>query len=172
MHQWLVAKTKPNKEASVIATLARWDVETFFPRMLAPARKGERLEALFPTYLFCRVDRTSPLWPRIRWAPGLAYFLGTDGPTGVSEELIGHLRERVQDWNHRRGARSLAEGEQVTIVAGPFSGMDGVFRRYLPARERCQIMLNAVGGYMAVEMPESGVRSMGPAPAAYGLVQA
>ena len=160
MRQWLVAKTNPNKEASLIATLGRWDVETFYPKVLVPARKGERLEALFPSYLFCRVDRTSPLWPRVRWAPGLSYFLGSDGPSGIPEEMIDQLRERVQDWNHKGGSQNLSKGEQVTVVAGPFSGMDGIFERFLPAHQRCQIMLNTVTGYLTVEMPESGIRSM------------
>ena len=161
MQQWLVAKTKPNKEASVIATLARWDVETFYPKVLVPARKGERLEALFPSYLFCHVDRSSPLWPRVRWAPGLSYFLGNDGPSGMPEEMIDHLRERVQEWNHRRGVQTLSRGEHVTVVTGPFSGMDGIFERSLSAHQRCQIMLNTVSGYMTVELPESGIRSLG-----------
>ena len=159
MKQWLVAKTKPNKEASVVTTLAQWDVETFYPKIIAQGRAGERLEALFPSYLFCLVDRMSPLWPRIRWAPGLSYFLGADGPTGVSEDMIAHLRERVQEWNRRRGEAGLAQGQQVAVVAGPFAGMDGIFDRYMPAHQRCQILLNTVGGYVAVEMPVTGVRS-------------
>jgi transcriptional antiterminator RfaH len=158
MQHWLVAKVKPNKEASLITMLAQWDVETFYPKIVGQGRRGERLEPLFPTYLFCLVDRMSPLWPRIRWAPGLSYFLGTDSPAELPEDLIAHLRERVQKWNRERGPRDLVHGEQVTVVSGPFAGMDGIFDRYVPARERCQVLLNTVGGRMTVEMPQAGIR--------------
>jgi len=163
MHEWFVAKIRPNKEASVITTLGHWDVETFYPQFEVDGRVGRRREALFPSYLFCSVDKSSPLWPRIRWAPGLAYFLGSDGPAAVPEQLVAHLRDRVREWDETHSANDLAQGQPIEVTSGPFAGMDGIFDRYVPARQRCQVLLNTMSGPMMVEMPRAGVRAFGRA---------
>ena len=88
MKNWYVAKSKPQKEAWLQATLSDLGVDVFFPRIYARRRGYKRLEALFPTYLFCHFDINSPDWPAIRWAPGLNYFLATDGnPSRVSDDM-------------------------------------------------------------------------------------
>ena len=164
MEQWHIAKTKPHKEAGVIAYLSRWDVETFFPKIRRPANKRrgiEKMEALFPTYLFCRVDRAAQEWRVARWAPGVSYFLSADGqPAGVPDELVEYLRGRVEAWNERRPDRQLSAGDRVAVTTGHFEGLEGVFRSYVPARRRCQIMLETVGGLVALELPEYDIRPL------------
>lgn len=164
MEEWHIAKTKPHKEAAVIAYLRWWNVETFFPKIRRPSNKRrgiEKMEPLFPTYLFCRVDRAAQEWRVARWAPGVSYFLGAGGqPTGVPDELVEYLRERVEAWNERRTERQLSAGDRVIVAAGHFEGLEGVFRSYVPARRRCQIMLETVGGLVALELPEHDIRAL------------
>ncbi len=164
MEHWHIAKTKPHKEAAVMAYLSRWDVETFFPRITRPARKGgsaAMMEALFPTYLFCRVDSVAPEWRIARWAPGVSYFLSTDGqPARVPDDLVDFLRGRVEGWNQRRPVLQMADGDRITVTTGHFEGLEGVFRKYVPARRRCQIMLETVSGLMALEIPEHEIKPL------------
>jgi transcription antitermination factor NusG len=42
----------------------------------------------------------------------------------------------------------------VVVLSGPFTGLEGVFQRYVPSRERCRILLEAVGKLATVELPE------------------
>jgi transcription antitermination factor NusG len=89
-----------------------------------------------------------------RWAPGISYFLNHDGkPTPLPEVLVQVLKQRVREWNNAGHHRCLQEGCRVVVLSGPFSGLEGIFQRYVPSRERCQILLDAVGRLGAVELP-------------------
>lgn len=154
MEGWYVAKVKPQKEGSLESFLEQWGVEVFLPKIIQPGRSG-CLKALFPTYLFCRIDPESRVWPVARWAPGMAYFLNHDGePVRVPERMVEFLKDRVKDWNEQGTSRRLKEGDRVVVLSGPFAGLEGIFERYVPSRERCRILLEAVGKLATVELPE------------------
>ena len=161
MEGWYIAKVKPQKEGSLTNFLGQWGIEVFYPKIAQSGRNGVR-KALFPSYLFCRLDPESGVWPVARWAPGMSYFLNHDGePTQVPEIMVQYLRQRVDDWNEPGSKKSLQEGDKVVILGGPFSGLEGVFQRYVPSRDRCQILLEAVGRLGTVELPEWEVRESG-----------
>lgn len=161
MKSWYVAKVKPRKEGLLIDYLSNREVGVYFPKILRTTRRGRVLEALFPTYLFCRLDPHSPGWPLIRWAPGLSYFLGSDGePSPVPETLIGYLQSRVNWWNGEGFRRRLTPGERVRVVGGPFDGLEGIFQKYVPARQRCRVLLRTVSRLMAAEVPEEQLLSV------------
>jgi len=100
MRGWYVAKSKAQKEHWLMRCLTPLGVEAFYPKFIQ-VRGGKRLlEPVFPTYVFCRFDPQTPQWPAIRWAPGLAYFLGVEAnPARLDDALIEDLRARVEDWN-------------------------------------------------------------------------
>ena len=92
----------------------------------------------------------------VRWAPGLSYFLGSDGtPSAVPETLIDYLQSRVSWWNGEGFRRRLTPGERVRIVGGPFDGLEGIFQTYVPARQRCRVLLHIVRQLIAAEVPEA-----------------
>ena len=144
MKNWYVAKSKPQKEAFLHATLSELGVDVFFPRIYSRRQGHQRLEALFPTYLFCRFDVSSPDWPAIRWAPGLNYFLATDGnPSRVPDDMVQYIHHRVEDWNGvGLVAKDLGPGDVVKVANGPFAGIEGIFQRYVSAGQRCRILLH------------------------------
>ena len=153
MEGWYVAKAKPQKEGSLKSFLEQWGVEVFYPKVPQPGRNTTQ-QALFPTYMFCYLDPTSRVWPIARWAPGMAYFLNHDGePTRIPEQMVEHLRNRVDQWNSK-DVRQLKHGDKILVMSGPFAGLEGVFQRYIPSRERCRILLEAVGKLATVELPE------------------
>lgn len=155
MLSWYVAKTKPKRERFLEAFLSMWDVKTFYPEIVKPHSRTGGMEPLFPSYIFCQMDPQSPKWPIVRWAPGLSYFLSADGqPTGVPEHLIEHLRDRIQAWNGGGVHKRWVPGSTVPIVGGPFAGIDCIFKSYVPARQRCQVLLEVVGKVALVELPE------------------
>ncbi len=160
MEGWYVAKVKPQKEGSLKSFLEQWGVDVFYPKVAQPGRSGVR-KALFPTYLFCHLDPESRVWPVARWAPGMAYFLSSDGtPTQIPAVMVEYLKEQVADWNDRGSGRHLAAGDKVVVMSGPFAGLEGIFQRYVPSRERCRILLETVGSLATVELPEWEVRQL------------
>ena len=161
---WYVAKTKPAKEQWLDSYLTnKLGVEVFLPTVRLQAGSKAKWEPLFPTYLFCVVDLQSSDWPAIRGAPGLSYFLGTgQGPVPVSDELIAHLKQRVSWWNDGGHVHSFAPGERVMVSSGPFSGLEGIFQRYVPARQRCQLLLEILGRLTRVELPVEVIKAEAP----------
>ena len=161
MEGWYVAKSKPQQEGSLISFLSGWNVDVFFPKILSPGRARGVWKALFPTYIFCHLDPESSVWPAVRWAPGMAYFLNYDGvPTRVPQSLVDYLRQRVSQWNETGGARQLTQGDKVVVLGGPFAGFEGNFQYYMPSKERCRILLEVVGRLTAVDLPESDVKEV------------
>ena len=158
MEGWYIAKVRPQKEESLTSFLEQWGVEVFYPKIFRYGRNGA-MKSLFPTYVFCRLDPESGVWPVARWAPGMAYFLSHDGkPSLVPEPIVQFLMRRVDDWNQQDPQRNLTEGDKVVVLSGPFSGLEGVFQRYVPSRERCQILLETVGTLGTLELPEWEIR--------------
>ena len=164
MKAWYVAKTKPAKERYVETCFTEaWGVEVFSPIIRRPVGGKAKWEPLFPTYLFCSVDISSADWPAVRWTPGLCYFLATgEEITPVSEELITHLKQRVSWWNGGGYAPRFSPGDRVVVTSGPFSGLEGVFQRYVPARQRCQVLLEVLGQLSKVELPEGVLKVDSP----------
>lgn len=155
MESWFVAKTKPAKERYVeTCVLEKWGIDVFFPAIRRPSSEIFAFEPLFPTYLFCRFDTQSVIWPAIRWVPGLCYFLGTGQQiVPVSDELIVNLKKHVSRWNEGGCMPRFIPGERVIVTSGPFTGVEGIFQKYLPARQRCQVLLQVLGQQNKVELP-------------------
>jgi transcriptional antiterminator RfaH len=157
MQGWCVAKTKPGREKSVEYYITeRFDLEVFLPviRRPSPSVKKAGMEPLFPTYLFCLVDGRSDVWPDIRWTPGLCYFLGAGQElVPVTDGLVTQLKQKVAWWNDGGFQPHFDRGERVIVTGGPLSGLEGIFTRYLPARQRCQVLLEVLGRQSTVELP-------------------
>ncbi len=155
MEGWYVAKVRLNQETGLINFLSQQEVEVFYPKVMEPSRKGPALKPLFPTYMFCYLDPESSSWPMIRWAHGLAYFLSCDNePVCVPQPLIEYLQQQVSRLNDRGFSKQLKPGEAVSVLGGPFLGLEGIFQRYIPGRQRCQILLEVVGRLTTVELSE------------------
>ena len=157
---WCVAKSKPQKELWLQASLTQLGVEIYFPRIIAKRRGGRLMEPLFPTYLFCRFDTDHSPWQAVRWTPGLSYFLGAEGyPTQLSDDLVAHVRRRVEAWNGAgQNPFQLRPGQRVRIQVGPFSAFDAIFERYVDSRQRCRVLIQALGRQTSVELDQ---RSLG-----------
>ncbi len=157
MYGWYVAKSKPRKENWLTSSLSQLGVEVFYPQIRARRRGKLVMEPLFPTYVFCQFNGDASNWPAIRWAPGLSYFLSTDGiPTRVPDEMVGYLDQQVKEWNGEgHSVRRLKTGDAVKVENGPFAGLEGVFQKYMGARQRCNILIEVMGRLTIVELSES-----------------
>lgn len=170
MEGWYVAKVKPQKERGLTSYLSQWDVEVFFPQILQLGQSSQVLKPLFPTYIFCYFDPRSSIWPVVRWAPGMGYILNhEDEPYRVPETLITYLRQQVKHWNERKPSTYLNKGEQVKVLGGPFSGLEGIFQKYVPSRKRCNILLEVIGRLTSVELPEYHIEKASRVEPAYYL---
>jgi transcription antitermination factor NusG len=145
--EWYVARVKRHQAGLVENHIRRWGHEAYNPRIVVLKRGTAEWEDLFPGYLFCRVDTDiDDCWPRLLWTPGLSYFLPPQHhPSPLGEEAVEEIRHRVQAWNQGAYVRVFRSGDRVRVKSGPLMGLDALFKRYLPARDRCEVFLNWLG---------------------------
>ena len=75
----------------------------------------------------------------------------------AASTAMKHLQDRIQAWNGGGVHQRWVPGSTVPIVGGPFAGIDCIFKSYIPARQRCQVLLEVVGKVALVELPEWNV---------------
>lgn len=142
--EWFVAKVKRHQSGLAERHLEFAGLKVYNPRIAVLKSKTRKWEDLFPGYLFCRVDtNSSKPWPGLLWTPGIRYFLPSQGtPTPINEGAVEEIQQRVENWNEGGYLWVFKKGDQLRVKSGPLKGLDAIFERYLPARERCEVFLN------------------------------
>lgn len=162
MPDWYVAKTKPHKERLAELNLANQGVRAFLPRHRTTRRRfnafEDRLEPLFPGYIFFSSGKDPALWRAIGGTRGLQYVLWGDGrtPRPVPEAVMREIIAANETGTAGGDADGLAPGDAVTISRGPFTGFLARVRA-LDGRGRVELLLEAMGG-VGLSMGLDGVR--------------
>lgn len=151
MLSWYVARTQPHKERVAEANLATQGIRAFLPRQRITRRRlggfEDRLEPLFPGYIFFRSGEDPALWRAVGGTLGLKYVLRGDGirpqpvPRAVMDELIAAHAGGV----YTAAATALVPGDAVTIKRGPFTGFLAQVQALGP-RGRIELLLEVMGG--------------------------
>lgn len=142
---WYVLQTKPRKEEFVVGQLASREAEVFFPRLIEAAGRLERVQPMFPSYLFVKLD-VEQLGKGVRYTPGVKDFLRCDGePEPLSAEIVEGLRDRTGPTGvYRRPVIPFERGARLRIGEGPLRGMDVIFEQELSGPERVAVLLAEV----------------------------
>ncbi|MBI4202401.1 MAG: hypothetical protein HY532_04705 [Chloroflexi bacterium] len=160
---WYVAAIQRGKESTLKEGLALFGIHLYSPDIIVVKRGRKLREPLFPSYVFCHLDPESEQWPQVRWARGMRYFLGPDKqPTRVADSLVEEIRLRVEDWNQEGWTSVFRPGQELRIASGPLTGLDAIFTRYLPGRQRCEVLVSLVGRIHAVQIPTIALESQRP----------
>ena len=157
--RWYVVRTQAQRELYASKQLVNQGFRVFVPRYWKNrrhARKAEAvLAALFPRYIFVRLDRTKDRWRSINGTFGVDRLLTHDGepqavPRGVVESFI---RATAPDGGIRFHF-DLKEGQNIRITAGPFAELVGQLER-LDENGRVRILLDLMGGKVRVGLPQT-----------------
>ena len=165
MLRWYLIHTKPLSEGLAQANLERQEYEAYLPRATQAVRcKGhwqDRIVALFPRYLFLRLNEGRQSLGPVRFTMGVASVVRFGSKyTIVPDQVIRDLFARADPATglHRLGrAWGLSAGAPVRIRNGPFDGLDGVFEREAGA-ERVVVLLNLLGQAVSAYVPGDSVR--------------
>ena len=146
---WMVVQTKPWKELLVERALRDLGVPSFLPRIHATVRAGKhsqhRIQPMFPTYVFARLEATSPVLA-IRYLPGVRDFLRSgELPQTVAPEIVALLRERIGPTGiFEPPAIRFRAGDRVRIEEGPLRGLEAIFERELSGPKRVAVLLSSI----------------------------
>jgi transcriptional antiterminator RfaH len=154
--RWFVGYTLPCKEILALEHLRRQGFETFLPRITGTrrhARKVERVKgALFPRYVFIRLDLQRDRWRSVNGTIGMAYLLAAmETPSPVPVGFVEALQEIAGADDVVAREPDLAPGEAVRIVAGPLAGQVGELLR-LDARGRVEMLLGLLSGKVRLKV--------------------
>ena len=162
--EWFAVQTRRGQEAKARFHLANQGYEDFlplFPKTRRHARKLQTvLSAVFPGYLFVRLDIREQRWRPINGTFGVSRLvMETETrpkpvPYGVVEAL--HASVDAQNVLQLDGAGDLAMGQRVRVIAGPFAEQIGKLTR-LDGQGRVQVLLEILGGATRVELDRGSV---------------
>lgn len=127
--RWFAGQLKPNGLALAERNLARQRIETFCPWMIEASQRNGRMidrqRPLFPGYIFVRIHPDAGLWRMVNSTRGLTRLVQTDprAPTPLPDRLIDGLQARCDTQGQIAVGPSLAPGDRVRIIAGPFADL-------------------------------------------------
>jgi len=163
VQSWFAVLTKPRAEAVAFDNLQRQGYTCLWPRVRRSRRDAtgmrERIECLFPNYLFLRADpETESLAPvrSTRGSLGLVRFGGT--PARVPDAVIEHIQSRLDpgDGMVRLDAPAWVPGTPVRISEGPLSGIAAIFLS-TDGVDRVRMLVELLGSVREVVLPRQQV---------------
>ena len=158
--RWFLVLSKPAGERIAKINLERQGYRVYYPRLEHPAllrgRWVERIVALFPRYLFVQVDGAHQSLAPVRSTLGVSNIVqfGTEAaavPTCVVDDLIARA-DPVSGLHKLDSSRKLRAGARVSVIAGSFLGIDGIFEREA-GEDRVVVLLSLLGRQVPVGIP-------------------
>lgn len=165
MRQWYVVQSKPQQADRVAVQLVELlGVEVYNPkievRVVRGSRKSTQIRALFPNYLFARLDLPEQ-WKTITFTRGVARVLGGwEDPRPVDEAVVTAIRKQERRKDRLISYYRFKPRESVVVRSGPFKDVHAIFERYVNEGERVRILLSVIGFTAAVELETEQVTKL------------
>ena len=154
---WYLVYTKPRSENKALSHLAEQGYQVYLPRCrIKKTRKGKRIpaiEALFPNYLFIKLDPEQDNWSPIRSTPGVNKLVRFGPlPTRVPDAFVEQLKAREDE----EGLQEISQpnfqaGDEVRVVEGPMAGLEAIYHT-TKGSARALILLKILGKATPVEL--------------------
>jgi transcriptional antiterminator RfaH len=144
--KWYLIKTKFAKERWVHDQLRHELAEVFLPLLKTSHRRvtSYRITALFPCYLFARIDLGLHYF-KVKYTAGVRGLVsaGMD-PLAVPEEIVSAIKERGINGVVEIKPKTFQPGERIRVAKGPFRDFEAIFERYLSGLERVAVLVRTV----------------------------
>ena len=149
--RWYLVRTKARSESIAQGQLERQGYDVYYPRAVrltrCRGRAFERVEPLFPRYVFVRLNVARQSLGPVRSTIGVSEIVRFGEkyaviPEPVVSTLIDNA-DRVSGL-HRLTEPRFVRGAPVHVSGGAFGGLEGVFERY-EGEQRVLILLEVLG---------------------------
>jgi|SRR5579862_9869350 len=157
---WFAVKVRTRGEARVSDSLRNRDHEVFLPTCVESRPCSDRIKkvsvALFPGYVFCRLD--AKLRQTVLTTPGVDHIVGSGGwPTPIPESEIAAVRSII---NSRVAAVPwpyLTVGRRIRVEYGALTGLEGLVVRAGDS-ERLVVSVHLLQRSVSVEIDRSWIQ--------------
>lgn len=114
-------------------------------------KRVERVNKMFPGYVFLDMVLDDTTWYMIRQTNGVARFIGSKvQPTPVSEKEMQRVLKQLG--KQERLEVSFERGEGVRVISGPFRGYTGSIDEINPEKGKMKVLINIFGRDTPVEV--------------------
>jgi len=126
-------------------------------------RNGKRTtveEKIFPGYVLVEMVVTDDSWYVVRNTPNVTGFVGSGTtPTPVDQKEVDNLLKRMEaeDPQHRI---DLDEGDNVSIIDGPFKNFEGKVSEVDESRGKIKVMITMFGRETPAELDAMQVKKV------------
>lgn len=155
--RWFVVQIQPSREPVAILNLERQGFEVFAPRVLRTRlsrtrKRTERLEPLFPGYLFVRLDLDRAQWRSVNGTYGVSRLVTFgERPATLTIGFVEALADRANEQAVVAFAENLRAGDRVRVISGPFDDLIGTLESER-GPERVVVMMQLLSGTTPVEL--------------------
>lgn len=155
MLNWFLIYTKPRCEDGVSTKFIENGFEVLNPkieeRRYIRRKLQDVISPLFPCYIFVQFDNPKD-YRLVKYTRGVKSVVGPENiPAAVPQDIIDRIRKRMEGGVIHIQPCSFIPGEDVSIQAGPFEGLEAVFEKELKGSERVSILLKAVNARVVVD---------------------
>ena len=156
--KWVLVYTKPNSELTAKDNLENQNFLTFLPILnVLKGKEGTLIKrtALFPRYIFVRIDLENQNWGRIRSTKGVSHLV-TFGkvPAGVPNKLMQELIDKVDEegnFYQKIFPSDFHKGDEVLIEKGVLKNTIATFLSH-KGRDRARILLEVMNHKATVDI--------------------
>ena len=115
----------------------------------------EKTKKMFPGYILVEMIMTDEAWYIVRNTPGVTGFIGSSGkgakPTPLKPQEIDKILANM-GMTRMDVDKELTVGTRVSIVDGPFKGMEGVIDNLDIENSRLTVLIDLFGQETPVEV--------------------
>ena len=166
---WYVVNTYSGHEAKVKEKLEHRTVsmgfEDYIFRVILPEEtvyetmkdgtKKEKKKKMFPGYILVEMIMTDEAWYVVRNTPGVTGFIGSSGKVAKPTPLLPQEIDKIlinMGMSRVDVDTELTVGTKVTIVDGPFNGMEGKIDNIDNENSKLTVLIDLFGQETPVEV--------------------
>ena len=161
--KWILVYTKAKEEQRAKKNLENQGFEIFLP-MIAFAKSNQSksitLKAMFPRYLFVKINTELDKWARIQSTRGVSHLVVFGQRLAeIPNQMIVYFKSKADEndvFNQKTIMRQFHKGEKLVVKTGTFKGMEATFLSK-KSKERVRVLLKFVNHLITAEIPASNV---------------
>ena len=161
--KWLLVYTKAKEEQRAKKNLENQGFEIFLP-MIAFAKLNQSqpttLKAMFPRYLFVKINTELDKWTRIKSTRGVSHLVVFGQRLAeIPNQVIVYLRSKADENDIVKlkiTRQEFQKGEKLVVKTGAFKGKEATFLSK-KSKERVRILLRFINHLITAEIPASDV---------------
>ena len=161
--KWLLVYTKAKEEQRAKKNLENQGFEIFLP-MIAVAKENQSksitLKAMFPGYLFVKINTELDKWNRIKSTRGVSHLVVFGQRLAeIPNQVIAYLKSEADKndvFRQKITTQEFQKGDKLVIEKGMFKDKEATFLAK-KSKERVRILLRFVNHLITADIPASNV---------------